>query len=77
MTRNEIKDLVKKHLKNEMANDKQIAAALGMTKGNFSKYTDPLNVGQVKTIKSWCFDNYDDVSHLIPSYWSDGSVDAA
>lgn len=74
MTRNQIKQLVKAYLENPNATDAQIAAALEMTKGNFSKYVDPLNSGQIKTIKSWCFDRFDKVEELIPEEWKRLSV---
>ena len=71
MTRDQIKQLIKAYLNNPNATDAQIAAALGMSKGNFSKYVDPLNSGQIKTIKSWCFDHFDRVEKFIPEEWKD------
>lgn len=77
MTRNQIKEVVRKYLNNPKANDTQIADALGMTKGNFSKYTDPLSEGSIKTVKAWCFDNFDEVIDYVPSEWLNNSDQVA
>lgn len=71
MKRSEIKEVVKRFLNSPTANDSDIAHALGMSKGNFSAYRDPLNKGQVYRIKSWCFDNYEQVKPFIPTHWVD------
>ena len=69
MTKDQVRSVVRHFLKNDSATDSAIAKALGMTKGNFSKYKDPLNGGSVKYVKAWCFDHFDDVASVIPKSW--------
>lgn len=69
MSKDEVRNLVQQFLNVESASDYQVARTLGMTKGNFSKYRDPLTEIQIKTVKAWCFDHYDAVAHLIPAHW--------